>query len=92
MTKARAAQKVFNTIKKDKFPRKSEGFSVRYGDEAATWLKEQGFTDYSGFGPKTVQAEAKDFYLGKELKVSLKGYSTIPSLNEFKKQAAKVKI
>lgn len=92
LTKARAAQKVYNSVKKEKFPSKSVGFEIHYGAEAAAWLKEQGFTDYSGFGPKQVQAEAKDFYMAKELSISLKGFSSIPSLNEFKKQAAKGKL
>ena len=92
LTKARAAQKVYNSVKKEKFPRVSEGFAAMYGDEAALWLKEQGFTDYSGFGPKQVQAEARDFYMAKELSITIKGFSSIPSLNEFKKQAAKGKL
>lgn len=92
LTKARAAQKVYNSVKKERFPRKAEGFEVMYGPEAAAWLKEQGFTDYSGFGPKTVQGEARDFYMAKELSISIKGFSSIPSLNEFKKQAAKGKL
>ena len=92
LLKARAAQKVFNAVKKEKFPRTSEGFEVLYGADAAAWLKEQGFTDYSGFGPKQVQAEATDVYMAKELKVSLKGLSSLPSMNEFKKQAAKGKL
>lgn len=92
LAKARAAQKVYNTIKKEKFPRKAEGFVVLYGDDAAKWLKEQGFTDYSGFSPKTVQAEATDFYMGKELKTSLKGLSSLPSLKEAREKIAKGKI
>jgi hypothetical protein len=92
LAKARGAQKVYNTIKKEKFPRKSEGFETQYGADAAKWLKEQGFTDYSGFGPKVVQAEAKDVYMAKELSVSLKGLSTIPSLKEAKEKIAKGKV
>jgi hypothetical protein len=92
LTKARAAQKVLNAVKKDKFPRTSEGFEVLYGSDAAAWLKEQGFTDYSGFSPKQVQAEATDVYMAKELSISIKGLSSIPSMNEFKKQAAKGKL
>jgi hypothetical protein len=92
LTKARAAQKVYNTYKKEHFPRKSEGFTETYGKEAADWLKEQGLTDYSGFNPKSVQAEAKDFYLGKELTVSLKGFSSLPSVKEAREKAAKGKL
>lgn len=89
LCKARAAQKVYNTYKKDHFPRKSEGFEVLYGKDATTWLKDQGFTDYSGFSPKSVQAEATDFYMGKELHVGLKGLSSLPSLKEVKEKMAK---
>jgi hypothetical protein len=92
LTVARAAQKVYNAVRKEKFPRTSEGFEIMYGPEATAWLKEQGFTDYSGFGPKRTQAEARDFYMGKFMTISLKGLSTIPSMNEFKKQAAKGKL
>lgn len=93
LTCARAAQKVYNAFKKEHFPgKKTESFDALYGADGATWLKEQGFTDYSGFSPKAVQAEATDFYMGKALELKLKGYSTIPSLNDFRKQATKGKL
>jgi len=38
LTKARAAQKVYNAYKKDKIPAKeSKTFDALYGAEAATW-------------------------------------------------------
>lgn len=89
---ARAAQKVYNSVFKEEFEgRTSEGYTVLYGAEAVAWLKEQGFTDYSGFSPKGKQAAAKDSYVGKELHVALKGLSTIPSLNDYKKRVASKK-
>ena len=92
LTKVQAAQKVYNSVLKEMAgTKKSEGFVEKYGQDAATWLKDQGFTDYSGFGPKVVQAESTDVYRAKELSVSIKSFSAIPSLNEFKKQAAKGK-
>jgi von Willebrand factor type A domain len=92
LLKAQASQKVFNAYLKDHFPgKKSESFKALYGDEAAAWLAVEGITDYSGFGPKVLQAEATDVYMAKELLVKLKGYSTLPSLNDFKKQASKGK-
>ena len=92
LTKVQAAQKVYNSVLKEMAgTKKSEGFVEKYGQDAATWLKDQGFTDYSGFGPKQVQAESTDVYKAKELSVSIKSFSAIPSLNEFKKQAAKGK-
>lgn len=89
LTKARATQKVLNSVKTENFPSTvSEGYTALYGEEAAEWLKEQGFNDRNGFSPKVKAAEKKDVYIGKELKVSLKGLSSLPSLNEFKQRAA----
>lgn len=82
LIKARSSQKVYNTLKKEKFPRKAEGFVELYGADPAVWLKDQGITDYGGFNPKTVQAESTDFYVSKELHVSLKGFSSIPSVKD----------
>lgn len=93
LTKSQAEQKVYNSFAKELLPtKKSEGFAEKYGDEATAWLKEQGFTDYSGFSPKSVQADATDVYKGKELKVSLKGLSKLPSLKEVRQQIAKGKL
>ena len=92
LLKVQAAQKVYkSTLSEIAGTRKSPGFEEKYGKDVADWLKDAGFTDYSGFGPKMVQGEAQDFYMAKELKVSIKSFSSIPSLNEFKKQAAKGK-
>ncbi len=87
LTKARAAFKVYNSYLKEKSTQTSKGFVEQYGQEAADWLKEQGFGD-NGFNPKQVQAESTDVYMGKVLEVKLKGYATIPSLNEARKKIA----
>ena len=93
LIKARAAQKVYNTYKKERFPgKKSESFEALYGKEAADWLKDQGFTDYSGFSPKSVQADSTDVYMRKELVVSIKGLSSLPSLKEAKEKLSKGKV
>ena len=89
VTKTRAAQKVYNSVKKAEFPRESKGFKRIYGEAEADWLKEQGITDFDGFSPKSSQADAKDFYMGKELVTKLKGLSTLPTLK--KAQDAKAK-
>ena len=83
---ARAAQKVYKAYRDEKSPKKeSASFKTIYGDATATWLKELGFTDYSGFSPaKTVTAEATDFYVGKELTVSIKGLSSLPKVADVK--------
>lgn len=92
LTKVQARQKVYNSVLKDAVgTKKSVGFVDQYGQEAADWLKEQGFTDYSGFAPKSVQAEARDFYMAKQLTVGLKGYSSLPSLKEAREKVSKGK-
>jgi hypothetical protein len=88
-----AQQKVYNTYLKEMGGgKKSASFVETYGQAAADWLKEQGFTDYSGFGPKQKVAESTDVYKARELAVAIKGYSAIPSLNEFKKKNAEKKL
>jgi hypothetical protein len=83
LTEMRARQKVYNAKLKELKPAKeSKSFALAYGQAAADWLKEQGFTDYSGFAPKVVQAEATDFYMGKQLEVKLKGYATLPTVKD----------
>jgi hypothetical protein len=92
LLKSQAEKKVFDSFSKELSPeKKSEGFVALYGDEGAAWLKENGFTDF-GFNPKSVVAESTDFYMGKELKASIKGYSTIPSLKDLRGQMAKGKL
>lgn len=92
LTKARAAQKVYNTYKKETCEKKTlKGFVELYGEEAAKWLEEQGFS-YNGFAPKTTLDVIKDFYMGKELKVSLAKLSTLPSVNDVQKQLKKGKL
>jgi hypothetical protein len=93
LTKTRAAQKVFKAYKDEIIgKRKSEGFVEAYGQEAADWLKEQGFTDYSGFSPKSVQAESTDFYISKEMSVSIKSFSSLPNLKQARDKKAKGKM
>lgn len=90
LTKAQAAQKVYNDYVKTLVGdvKRAAGLASQYGDEAAAWLKEQGITD-GGFSPKQVQAEATDVYMGKKLKVSLKGLSSLPKVSEVKEKMAK---
>lgn len=91
LTKARATQKVIKGYRDERKPEgKTSGlFEAKYGKDAALWLKEQGITDYSGFNPKTTQAEAVDFYMSRELAVSLKGFSSLPTLAKAKEAKAK---
>lgn len=93
LLKIQASQKVYNSfLKEASGTKKSASFEDMYGKESSNWLKDAGFTDYSGFSPKSRQAESTDVYVAKELSVSLKGFSSIPSLNDFRKQIAKGKL
>lgn len=93
LTKARASQKVYNSVKKDVVPVVSKGFREVYDQDSAAWLQEQGITDYRGFSPpSTVQAESTDFYVAKELTISVKGYSTLPSLKDVRDRIASGKL
>jgi hypothetical protein len=86
--KAKAGQKVVGDFKKNLFPQKgSQGLADLYGQAASEWLKEHGLTD-GGFSPRTKQAESTDQYMAKELEVKIKGFSSLPSMNELTKKMA----
>lgn len=92
LTKAQAAQKVANAFLKEFFPgKKSDAFEALYGADATKWLAEQGITDYSGFNPRSLAGDPTDVYMAKEFAVKLAGYSTIPSLADWRKQRDKGK-
>ncbi len=92
LVKAQAAQKVFNSFAKELgLEKKVAGLVEKYGEDGAKWLKEQGIGD--GYQPPhTKQAESTDFYMGKELAVSLAKLSKLPSLKEAKESITKGKM
>lgn len=82
----RAGQKVFKYYRDQYVEKKSEGFSIIYGDEAAAWLKEIGVTDYNGFNPPSDAVKLNDVYTAKELDISIKGVSSLPSVKDVLKK------
>lgn len=85
LTKHKAAQKVYKAITEERFPDRkvaASSYATLYGDDGAAWLKDQGLTSYNGFQPPSTQAASKDFIVGKELDVKLKGMSTLPSVKD----------
>ena len=85
LTKQKAAQKVYKAIAAERFPDSkitASSYATLYGDDGAAWLKDQGITAHNGFQPPSTQAESKDFIVGKELDVKLKGMSTLPSVKD----------
>jgi hypothetical protein len=86
LLKARGAQKVYKAYQEELFPGvRHANFASKYGDDGAAWLKEQGLTD-NGFSPKSVQAESKDFIMGKELDIKIKGCSKLDSVKAVKEK------
>jgi hypothetical protein len=90
LAKAKAAQKVFNHYQKEIAPKVSKGYAVVYGTEAAAWLSDHGLTDYNGFSPKETARASTDFYMGKQLDVSLKGFASLPTVKEVIERMAKL--
>lgn len=84
LCEAKAYQKVYNAASKAQGTKGvSTDLLAQYGADAVAWLKEQGITD-NGFSPKSAVAESKDFYIGKELEVKLKGLSSLPKVDDAK--------
>jgi len=79
LLKEQARAKVFNGLLEQNFPKTSTTLATTYGETAAAFLKELGFSDY-GFEPKRRSAPATDEYTAFVLDVKIKGYSTLPSL------------
>lgn len=82
----KATQKVYKFYRDKYAPKKSEGFSVLYGEAASEWLKEVGVTDYNGFNPPSDSVPLNDVYTATELKISIKGLSSLPSVNDVLKK------
>ena len=81
LKKLQGDKKVYDFYKKQLFPKISKSFAELLGDEAAAWLKEVGITDYNGFSPKVVSAEAQDFYMSVVLDTKIKGLSGLPKVD-----------
>jgi hypothetical protein len=88
-TRLQACTKVLgDAVKRLGGPSTSEGIEAKYGSEVAEILALHGIKD-GGFSPKVTLAEAVDVYMGKELKVSLKGLSSLPPVKNVVEKIAK---
>ncbi len=83
LTRAQAAFAVYNGyLKKHVTKAVTQGLQTVLGKETADWLAARGVTD-GGFNPKKKTAKARDVYMSKELKASIKGLASgFPSLTE----------
>jgi len=81
LCKARAAQAVFNNLRKSATGGKvSAKFEAEYGKGATLWLKESFGLTEGGYNPKKSLADSKDFYVGKFLTVLLYEEGAIKSI------------
>jgi hypothetical protein len=78
----KAAQKVFKHFRDEVTEKRSEGFSILFGEDAADWLKEIGITDYNGFSPKSTKEAASDMYMSKQLSISVAKLSSLPKVED----------
>lgn len=76
----KAAQKVLNDYRDRISPKTSKKFLMLYGQEATDYLASIGVTDYNGFNPLSDTVKTGDFYLAKELKIAIKGLSSLPKV------------
>ncbi len=82
LLKAQAAQKVWKHFQAQVAPRsRTDGLAARHGEATAEWLKSIGLTD-GGYAPRRAVAAVSDSYTGRELKVSIKGFSSLPKVEE----------
>ena len=78
----KAAQKVFKYYRDETSEKKSEGFAIVHGEEAAKWLKEVGVTDYNGFNPPSTSVKSGDVFMAKELNISVAKLSSLPKVED----------
>lgn len=79
----KAAQKVFKHFRDESgVEKRSEGFSILFGADAADWLKDIGITDYNGFNPKSEKEVSGDVYMSKQMEISVAKLSSLPKVED----------
>lgn len=76
----KGAQKVFNDWRNNISPKESKKFLALYGEEGTEYLKSVGVTDYNGFNPPGTTVKSGDYYMAKELRITIKGLSSLPKV------------
>ena len=76
----KGAQKVFNDWRDRISPKVSAKYLALYGDAGTEYLKSVGVTEYNGFNPPSTTVKSGDFYMAKELKIAVKGLSSLPKV------------
>lgn len=78
----KGTQKVFNDYRKKIAPKESVVSKALYGEAAVEYLKSVGVTDFNGFNPSSTKGEVTDHYIAKELKIAVKGLSSLPKVED----------
>lgn len=91
---SKVVTKVLKYLKDTRYPdaigSKSEKMASTYGEEAAKWLSSIGVRDY-GFSPVgTTQVEATDEYPAIAMKISVAGFSSIPTIAKVVEKAKQI--
>lgn len=73
----KGAQKVLNEFRDRFTPKESKKYLLLYGKEAADYLATLGVTDYNGYNPPSVTVKSQDFYMARELRIAVKGLSSL---------------
>lgn len=82
----KAGKKVYSALLNELLPQtKSQTLIEIYGEDAAKYLQSIGITD-QGFSPRTKEIPSQSSYKATEFIVRVKGLSSIPSFNAFKKK------
>ncbi len=76
----KGAQKVFNDWRDRISPKVSAKFLALYGEVGTEYLKSVGVTEYNGFNPPGTTVKSGDYYVAKELKIAIKGLSSLPKV------------
>lgn len=82
LARLKGSQKVFNDWRDRVSPKESKKFLALYGEAATEYLKSVGVTDYNGFNPPGTTVKSGDFYVAKELKIAVKGLSSLPKVDD----------
>lgn len=82
LAQLKAAQKVFNDFRKAVAPKVSARLIALYGETATDYLASVGVTEFNGFNPSSETVKSGDFYVANELKIAVKGLSSLPKVSD----------
>lgn len=82
LLQCKADQKVYSDWRKRIAPKTSELFVSLYGQDATDYLATVGVTSFNGFNPAVDTVVTGDYYMASELKVAVKGASSLPKVED----------